>query len=335
MRPAGISRLRAVYGLTMVSLGAVIGVGWALQALGQTQSGVPSAASRRASLPTAPTTHSPGVKALPQGAAKPNEKTASVDFDDWTEDQHTGITKGYQCVYKEDDATIKGDHAIWNENKRTLDADGHLVFDDSTHHAIADRAHVNDITQTADFEGNITLLLKSSAPATTTGTDAGKSEDRDSLKSHGATVTCDKLRDQYAENKKLVTMYGHLVFKQSYKGPDGEPVERILTAEHGEYNGKTETMILYPPIAGHNNKGETFNQDKDIMTIGTKEGQETVTGRHGHIVFHPHHESTDSAPSSTGSGQGGAGSNPPQDTPPGSKTDTKDDDKKTSGDGGH
>jgi hypothetical protein len=63
-------------------------------------------------------------------------------------------------------------------------------------------------------------------------------------------------------------------------------VERVLTAEHAEYNGKSEVMLLFGPVDGHDGNGQEIHSP-NLVKVGTKEGEETLDGVKISIKFLP------------------------------------------------
>jgi lipopolysaccharide export system protein LptA len=114
------------------------------------------------------------------------------------------------------------------------------------------------------------------------------------------------MEDQY--RKKYIKLFGHLVFKQQRKGPDGKMQERILTAEHAEYNGKSEILELYGQVDGRDFNGSELHAP-DGMTVNTKEGEETIEGKNGTFKFAPEEDTGDDAESGGKDAKGAADKN--------------------------
>lgn len=222
----------------------------------------------------------------------------------------THVVTGGRFEYREKDAVITGDIARWDDSKKILDASGHLVFDDPSHHATGDRAHVEDQKGLSDIRENVILILKpqgsvgSGGEALGTGGGAagagsGHDADADSMKRHGVKVTCDHVEDEY--RRKYVKLFGHLTFFQSFVDDEGKSVERTVTAQHAEYDGKAETMTFYPPVEGHDNRGQTFKSAKEVMRVGTKSGDEWIDGKDAIMNFLPQHRDEEATPQAAGS----------------------------------
>ena len=56
---------------------------------------------------------------------------------------------------------------------------------------------------------------------------------------------------------------------------DGHFSQRTLTAEHAEFDGKTGTLHLFPPVDMKDTDNQSGHFDQDVF-VGTKEGEESV-----------------------------------------------------------
>ena len=99
-----------------------------------------------------------------------------------------------------------------------------------------------------------------------------------SARKYPATITCDKLEYQYAKDKKHALLTGN--FKVVQKLSDKT---RTLTAEHAEWLGLEEKLILYPPVHAEDTKG-MIADSKEIVTVLTKEGVEGISMKKGTAV---------------------------------------------------
>ena len=103
-------------------------------------------------------------------------------------------------------------------------------------------------------------------------------EGASSARKNPATITCDKLEYQYAKDKKHALLTGN--FKVVQKLADKT---RTLTAEHAEWLGLEEKLILYPPVHAEDTKG-MIADSMDIVTVLTKEGVEGISMKKGTAV---------------------------------------------------
>jgi hypothetical protein len=74
------------------------------------------------------------------------------------------------------------------------------------------------------------------------------------------------------------------VFKQSFTDKDGKLIERTMTCEHAEYDGKLESLHLFKPVHYETSDGKVADSPDDAI-IGTKEGEETLTLGHTTVLF--------------------------------------------------
>ncbi len=255
-------------------------------------------------------------------------KWATIDAVGWSYSEKTGEHTGTNFVYKEEDTTVTGAKLRYNDKKDILDAEGSLTLEDSKHTATGNKAHIeNGKKKLATITGNVVITLKpdpqestaksatttvspkETAPGTskidvktevktapiTPPTETDTSEGKNSVhktRSEGGTVTCDTVEDYY--RRKFVIMRGHLVFKQKVKKKSGEMVERTLTAEHAEYNGKKEEMELFAPVESHDTDGQELHFEKNVI-VGTKEGEESLQSK-GKVKFKVKVDESDDEP---------------------------------------
>lgn len=214
-----------------------------------------------------PTTTAPGDTKQKQGKIE-------VQYDPFS-DEKTGVTSGRMITYSVDDMTVTGDKGRYNKNTHVLEADGHLVMDDAKHHVTGDKAHVDDSKKAklAIITGSVVIVLKPKDDAQTT-------DDVQKEKGKGAVITCDRVDDYY--KKEFVILTGHLVCKQKITKSNGKTVERTLTADHAEYDGKANKLHLFAPVDMKDTDDQKGHFDEDAI-VGTKEGEETVESK-GHFT---------------------------------------------------
>jgi len=119
-------------------------------------------------------------------------------------------------------------------------------------------------------------------------------EDAKAQQRHGGTITCDKI--EYKTAKKFATLTGHVVFKQKFVDKDGKQIERTMTCEHAENDGKANVLHLFKPVHFEDNDGQVSDSKDDVL-IGTKEGEETVKMGHTKMSFTSPDEDEDSGDS--------------------------------------
>lgn len=104
-----------------------------------------------------------------------------------------------------------------------------------------------------------------------TPTDEGPS----SARKYPATITCDKLEYEYAKDKKHALLTGNFKVVQMLSDKT-----RTMTAEHAEWFGLEEKVVLYPPVHVEDTKG-MLADSKEIVVVMTKEGAEGLTMKKG------------------------------------------------------
>lgn len=199
-----------------------------------------------------------------------------IDFD---VDEHSGIGTGHKFVYTTGDTVISGENGRYNKNLEVMDADTNLILDDPEHHITGDKSHVEQKKSRLVVTGNVVLTLKPEKAAANADPNASV----DDAKKQGAIINCDEVESFY--KKKFNTLRGHLIFKQHILRPGKEPLDRMGTAEHAEYDGKKEMLVLFPPVHGEDSEGKKFDSEKNKVIISTKAGNETMSGAQGTLVF--------------------------------------------------
>ena len=220
----------------------------------------------------------PGVSPAPTAAQTADkDRLVDIEMDHPSINQKTGMITGRNLKYRdpEEKMTVTGDTAQHDQNKDTVDTKGSLIMDDPNHHVTGDKAHVERKTKLAIVTGNVVIVLKpkEEQPAAPVGGVENNKADVKKDRNRGGTITCDQVDDYY--KKEFAILTGHLVFKQIITKDNGEKVERTLTADHAEYDGKANKMHLFLPVKGHDSDGQEMEFEKDVM-VGTKEGEETV-----------------------------------------------------------
>ena len=221
----------------------------------------------------------PVAGSVPASAAPPATGKSKLTLVNFELDEQTGIGTGHDFIYKTGDTVITGDNARYDKNKEILDADSHLVMDDPQRHVTGDKSHVDRGKALLVATGNVVLTMKPEA----TAPGADKGENVAGAKKQGGVITCDQVDSYY--KRKFNILRGHLTFKQHILRPGKAPLDRTVTAEHAEYDGKKEILVLFAPVKGEDSDGSKFNSDKNPVTIGTKSGAERIEGVQGVLVF--------------------------------------------------
>lgn len=226
----------------------------------------------------------------PQSGVK-TPKMAGLTMDDPQYDEKTDFLVGTNFVYTEDDMQVTGNRARYNKASKKLLAEGNLVMEDKKYRMTGDKADVDNSKgkKLAIIIGNVKILIKPkekpAAPVgTTTGTSNGEKENNENVgdtRRRGGTITCDRVESFY--KKEFSKLFGNLVFKQTIT-KKGKEIERTLTAEHAEYDGKAEKLTLFPPVKGSDTDGQEM-EFSEIVYVGTKEGEENLESKRGKFTF--------------------------------------------------
>ena len=255
----------------------------------------------RASLASAPPPH-----AAEQTTPNPEDVLFSEESH---EDEKTGIFILHNWKYTRDDMVVTGANAIYNREKDVLDTDQPIVMDDKKYHLTAQTAHIEHVKdnrklRSVQLTGHVVMVMKPEAPETSVrqggpvptpeaappaaptpaappakADDDKRGQDAKDSRKHGGTAYCDKLL--YKTYDKFSTLTGSVVFKQSFEQKDDEKntvkqVERTLTCEHAENDGKANQLHLFKPVHFKSNQDEKMDTPEDVI-VGTKEGEETMT----------------------------------------------------------
>ncbi len=214
-------------------------------------------------------------KQKPKNAKEP--KYGDLELFNIKHDDKTGIATGTKFRYVEDDLVMTGDNALYNNKTEFLKADSNLIMENKRYHITGGKADIdNSKKKLAVITENVVIILKPSEkkePPPPISKDEPNKADINEERGRGVTITCDRVEAQW--KKKFIKMFGNLVFKQKIKKKDGVEVERILFAEHAEYDDKKEILHLFKPVRGQDTEGQKVEFETDVF-IGTKEGEETL-----------------------------------------------------------
>lgn len=269
--------------------------------------------TKPSSAPAAPTQAKPNLP-VARAAANADPDRATLEINHPSSDETTGIYRGRDFVFSQEDMVITGSEAKDNRKTDILDAEGNIVMDDTKHHMTSDKVHMDHVERgrklrLVTFTDHVVLVMKpetdadaaGASPPPTGGTKApagsppngnplpvetkqAPDEDREKAnqqKRHGGTATCDHLDYKYAAKYSILT--GHVVFTQRFKDKDGKEVERTLTCEHAEYDSKADKLHLFKPVHYEDNQDQDLKTNDDVF-VGTKEGAET-TDFVGKVIF--------------------------------------------------
>ncbi len=201
-----------------------------------------------------------------------NSHHVTVDMDEPKSLKH--ISTGTNFTYKEleENLVITGKKAEYNDKTYVMDLNGNIVLDDDKHHVTGDKAHIDDSqsVKLAVFTGNVVIVVKPKPVAAADASDSAKQ------RAKGVTLTCDKVEDYY--KRDFVILTGHFTAKQLIQEDDGTTVERTMTAEHAEYDGKKNSLHLFAPVDVTDTLKQEAHFDEDVF-VGTKEGEESLESK--------------------------------------------------------
>jgi len=253
-----------------------------------------------------------GAPASPSASGKAPQQ-GQVVLHEGNYSAKSGIAKGQDAVYTDGDMKFTGQSAVYNTNTLELDTTGNLVLDDPKHHVTGDKAHVDRNRHLAVMTGNIVITLKPTPPNPNIPVNPDAAKQRQ----YPVIITCDRAEDSYKKN--FIVLTGHLIFKQTIVKDNGKTVERTVTSEHAEYDGKAEMLHLFQPVKAYDSEGQKWEIEKDAF-VGTKEGEETLTtpGKSTLIFNSDEADDDDKAADKTSTGKQTGDKRPPEkkETPP-------------------
>ncbi|HZT40803.1 MAG TPA: hypothetical protein VFA07_01370 [Chthonomonadaceae bacterium] len=263
-------------------------------------------------VPVAKVTPPPGLA----GGKSSNQSDVDVSGKGVSIDASTHLYRGrdMRFYFPDEKRTVTGDTGSYNDQTKIIDAEGHIVIDDPKHRITGDKAHVeNGKQKLAIISSNVVAVIKPDQQPAGSSASPGEKEDVGSARQHGATITCDRLEDYFRKN--YIVMHGHFVGKQNFRDKDGKEIERTLTAEHAEYDGKKEILLLYPPVDEHDNEGRQIHFDS-LVTVGTHTGAETLEANGPFHMVTPYDNSSEEegpepGPPPAKEGSSGGPSKPP------------------------
>jgi len=246
----------------------------------------PPAASKQADKKTADTD---------KGAAK--DKFLSITAEESVDNEATKTLDAKNAVVTdlEEGTVFKADLIHVNNKKgvQTANATGNMSVTDKQADVTGEKAVVYFARskRLAVVTGNVVILVKpkkdDAQPAAPTVPSTGpapvsfqngkpvvepktsqEDESASDARKHPSTITCDKLEYEYAKSKKHAVLTGH--FKVVQKLTDKT---RTLTADHADWYGLEDKVILHPPVHMEDTKGQSGISEKDV-TVFTKEGSE-------------------------------------------------------------
>lgn len=267
----------------------------------------------QAKSPAKPAAQTP-QKTEPKKAESKSRKPVpwNIQFETMERSENTGESDFTGVVAVSDEGTtMHADHWHLNEKTKTAVATGNLKMTDPQADATGKQADIdyNKGKRILVLTGNVEILVKpkkdKNAPAppapaevkvadgkaTVQDPNAPKAEDENapgSARKHPATITCDRLEYEYAKDKKHATLTGS--FKVVQKLSDRT---RTLTADHAEWFGLEDRILLHPPVHVEETKGLQSFDTNEPVTVFTTEGNERMSVKRGSGVYEVQDEDTE------------------------------------------
>jgi lipopolysaccharide export system protein LptA len=270
----------------------------------------------------------------PQAAAGQPEKadkkpkTLNIRYSAWSHSDSTEISDFKEAVITDvDEGTVfRADKMKVNNKKgiQAADATGNLLVTDKQADVTGENAviHFAKSKRLVVLTGKVLITVKPKSeqkdpttaevgPAPVVLQDGkakiadAKPDDDDesagSARKYPATITCDKVEYEYAKSKK------HAVLTGSFKVVQQMPNRtRTLYADHGEWFGLEDRLLLHAPVRWEDTKNNMKGQSPGDVTVFTKENDERIEMPKGgsFVVEVEEEEEEPSAP-------GKAGAKPP------------------------
>ncbi|MGC8667371.1 MAG: hypothetical protein ACP5VE_04540 [Chthonomonadales bacterium] len=242
-----------------------------------------------AAVPQAPSKAVQGSK----DAATHKPEIVQVSGENIIQNESTGEGSARNIEIVDDQTVIHADDGRWNTKQRVARMTGNLSLKDPQADGTADTAQVfyARSKRLVVLTGRVQITIKprkeqkeAPAPAQVSIRN-GKAEvpqtpdeeDKDSPRKYPAVVTCDRAEYHYDRNVKYALLTGH--FKVTQALPDKV---RTLTADHAEWWGKEERVLLHGPVHIEDTKGMNGDTAGDV-TLYTTEGDERIIMRKGTI----------------------------------------------------
>lgn len=207
----------------------------------------------------------------------------------------TGRGAAKHITVKAADTIVKGDEGSWDQKARTAEASGHLTMTDPKADATGKKVviYYAKSKKLMVITNGVEITIKPKKedqtpskgqpevrPASLQEKKEGAADDEESPRKYPALVTCDKLEYEYAKDKKHGVLTGH--FKVVQKLKDNT---RTVTADHAEWFGRDEKIVLYPPVHWEDTKGNSGDNEGQV-TINTADSSDEIsTGSPGSLRF--------------------------------------------------
>jgi hypothetical protein len=252
-----------------------------------------------------------------QGASK--DKFLSITAEESVDNEATKTLDAKNAVVTdmEEGTVFKADLIHVNNKKgvQTANATGNMSVTDKQADVTGEKAVVYFARskRLAVVTGNVVILVKpkkdDAQPAAPAAPSTGpapvsfqngkptvepktgqEDESASDARKHPSTITCDKLEYEYAKSKKHAILTGH--FKVVQKLSDRT---RTLTADHADWYGLEDRLVLHPPVLSEDTKGQSGSSKEDDVIVFTKEGSEGVIMKKGTAIIKVDEDQDDTA----------------------------------------
>jgi lipopolysaccharide export system protein LptA len=261
------------------------------------------------------------AQSQPSKQADKDTEFLDISCSSFNQSDATGEGEYAKFVAVDKDTTVIGDLCKLHDKKKVAEATGNLKITDPQADATGDKALVYyaKSKKLLVITGNVLITVKpkekSSKPgepaaasgaqpkpveptpakveATKAAVQPAPDDNDDSSRKYPAVITCDKAEYYYAKDKKHGFLTGNFKVVQTLPKKT-----RTLTADHGEWFGKEDKIILFPPVHFEDTEGTTFEPVGEV-TLFTKEGEERVSmskGGKGHIIVKDDEEDKEKKP---------------------------------------
>lgn len=221
-----------------------------------------------------------------------------IQFDQAEEDENRSIGIYTNATITDGDTVIHCLKAIMHRKDHIIDVKGNVTISNPQADVSGDGGTVDYTShvRTATLSGNVVMIIKpkkTEEPQAKQATSPSNSNNDAEIRKYPLEVHCEKIVYEYAKDKKHALLTGDFHIIQ--KLPDKT---RTLTADHAEWIGLDDKVILYPPVHVQDDKGFQGDTDEQVVIL-TGKGNDTIKLGKGKAVI-PINEDENPIPSDSG-----------------------------------
>jgi len=243
----------------------------------------------------------PDAKGKPASNSQPGKtpvRQLEIQFDQAEEDENRSIGIYTHATIIDGDTVIHCVKAIMHRKDHILDVKGDVTIRNPQADVSGDGGTVDYTShvRTATLIGNVVMIIKPKKTdelQTKQSASPSNSDNDAEIRKYPLEVHCDKIVYEYAKDKKHALLTGDFHIIQ--KLPDKT---RTLTADHAEWIGLEDKIILYPPVHVQDNKGFQGDTDEQVVIL-TGKGNDTIKLGKGKAII-PIKEDENPIPSDSG-----------------------------------